>query len=258
MNRIFTLIIVGIFMLGFTRLSHSQTIKLSTFDLGATYTQATKFNDDSVDHAENYGYSLALKFQVHRHVRVGILFNYTPLQVTEYDPWVAMKRTGWEVWSRVMPSLTSYINYKDTKGNPLYDIKWYYTTYYYNYEMLFNVEVLPITNQFFQPYFSIAGGPVSYYTASWIYSDWKLNIYKGLISKYPDFSGVYRYDGRFFIHKKNHGWYWPISLGAGFDIMFLKYLGFQASGYYLFIAKNHFRNKTDAYFRLKAGLVFHH
>src|SRR3989339_2227790 len=99
----------------------SQALSFSTFDIGATYTEARSFTDDSVDHAENYGFGMELKIKAHSNVRVGLSFNYTPLQITEFDPWVAMTRTGWDQWTVPWSSYRTYSNIRDQNGNPLYD-----------------------------------------------------------------------------------------------------------------------------------------
>lgn len=248
MKHIPLLITVAVFLLGFSNSPAVGKVRLSTMNVGATYTQATKFSDDSVDHAENYGYSLELKIKPHKMIRIGFNFNYTPLQITEFDPRVAMTRTRWVTWATPYSIITSYKGLKNADGSPKYDIKWGYTTYYYNFEGLINLEITPISEGFFQPYISVGGGPSKYYTQAWIYSDWVLH----LEGRY------YHYPSRYFTNKRFRGIYWPVFAGAGFDLMFTKFLGFQAHARYFTIAKNHFRNRTNAYFRIQTGLVFHY
>lgn len=197
MKRIFVLMSLVFFMLGFASVSHSRTVKLSTFDIGPNYTQATKFSDDSVDHAENYGYGMELKMNVHKNFRIGFSFSYTPLRVTEYDPIVALTRTGWYKWqSSLRYQISGFEAKKSITGQPMYNIRWGYTTYYYNFDLLVNFEYLFIPEGRFQPYISAGAGPNKFYTAAWVYSEWILNIRAGDLPANPEFSSRYSIQSR--------------------------------------------------------------
>lgn len=258
MRQVIFISMTLLLILVLTGASHAKG-RLSSFNAGMTYTEATKFNDDSVSHAENYGYSMGIKFKAHRFVKIGVNLNYTPLRVTEYNPTVAMSRTGWEAarWqSQVISKFNSYNNFRDKNGNPYFNVTWGYVTYFYNYELMLNFEFAPMPEgSRFQPFVTAGGGPVFYYSTGHVYSNWVLNITPGFLTAYPNYSGRYQYDARWFNHKKHRGFYWPVFGGGGLDIMLLQHLSFRASADFYIIAKNHLRNKTDAYYRVHSGFM---
>jgi len=260
MRYISALAIALVVCLGLTARAGAVEIKLVSTSFDASYSAATSYNDnffsnDSIDHAENYGFGMEMKFRVGSMVNFNLGFNYTPMRVSEYDPLTAYSRSNFPYWPNHWSRTNWYINSTHPDGSPIFDVAYDYQ-YYMNYiNVPIGIEIAPMqaSGGAFQPFIGAGVSPALFNR----YAYWVTDITGHMWDTNDQFIGDWHYRIRAHANTRNkhRGYILNGYVVGGINLKITNGLGFQVKARYFQTIGDNKRNRITGIYNINAGIV---
>ena len=260
MKYISALAIALVVCLGLAARAGAIEIKLVSTSFDASYNEATSYNDnffsnDSIKQAKTMGFGMEMKFKAGGMVNLNFGFNYTPMQVNEYDALTAYSRSDFPYWETHWGRTVWYRDQKYPDGSNIFDI-----TYDYRYSMNYvnlpiGVEIAPMQEKGgrFQPFIGVGLSPALFNR----YAYWVTDVVGHMRDTDQEFVGNWHYRIRTHANTRNkhRGWIVNGYAVGGVNIKITSGLGFQAKVRYFQTIADNDRNRITGFYNINAGLV---
>ena len=260
MKYISALTIALVVCIGLVSRAGAAEIKLVSTSFDASYSQATSYNDnffsnDSIDHAENFGFGMEMKFKVGGMVNLNFGFNYTPMRVSEYDPKTAFSRSNFPYWPNHWNRTQWYINAKHPDGTPIFDVAYDYQYHMKYINMPIGIEIAPLAEKggMFQPFIGAGVSPAMFQR----YAYWVTDITGHFRNTAQQYVGDWHYRIRAHANTRNkhRGWIMNGYAVGGVNIKITEGVGFQAKIRYFQTIADNDRNRITGFYNINAGIV---
>lgn len=262
MRYIITLLISFIFLTGIVTQGYSVTFKMISTSFDASYNAARSYNDnfksnDSIDHANSYGYGIETKIGLTKIVNITLGFNYTNMRVSEYDPVTAYSRTGFPYWSSHWNNTKWYINYKSADGlRNIFDVAYDYQ-YHMNYiNLLLGVEVAPLPEGRFKPFFGAGIAPTKFGQRGYWVTDITGRIEDRVTNTFIG-KWHYRIRAHAATRNKHRGYIFNGYVFGGFEFKITQGFGFQMKARYFQTIADNKRNRITGFYNINTGIVIY-